>query len=104
MQGAMNRVLWQSTAFAQRGMLYNMQYYIAWQYPSQETAALAWINQLEADLSAHIPLNAYINYIDADQPDWPSAYYTGALQRLQTIKGIYDPENYFTFPQSIPLP
>ena len=100
----MNRVPWASTAFAQRSMLYNIQYYIGWQDSSQEAASLAWIDQLQADLSPCIPPNAYINYVDADLPDWPTTYYTGALARLQAIKAKYDPENYFSFPQSIPLP
>lgn len=104
MQGAMNRVLWRSTAFSQRGMLYNMQYYISWTEQRQEDSALAWINGLQQRLSPLIPNNAYVNYVDADLDDWADGYYTGALQRLQQIKAKYDPENYFSFPQSIPMP
>ena len=83
--------------------MFNMQYYIAWS-GNQQNSSLAWINQLQGALSAYIPGNAYINYIDADLPDWASTYYTGALDRLQAVKAKYDPENYFSFPQSIPLP
>ena len=100
----MNRVPWQSSAFAQRGMLFNMQYYVGWEEASQQTSSVDWINQLQTNLNKYLPLTAYINYIDMDQPDWPETYYTGALQRLQAVKAMYDPEDYFSFPQSIPLP
>ena len=45
---------------------------------------------------------AYINYIDADLPDWQSAYYGANLARLSRIKTQYDPDNVFGGPQSIP--
>lgn len=103
-QGAINRVPWQSTAFSQRGMLYNMQYYIAWTSSDEQQASMAWINGLYSALAAHIAPNSYVNYVDADLPNWASTYYTGALDRLQAIKAKYDPTNFFRFPQSIPLP
>ena len=46
-QGAVNSVPWKSTAYAQRGMLYNMQYYVAWNSSSLQSSSLAWINGLQ---------------------------------------------------------
>ena len=43
----MNRVAWRSTAYAQRGMLFNIQYYIAWDSSSQQSSSLAWIDDLQ---------------------------------------------------------
>lgn len=44
---------------------------------------------------------AYINYIDSSVP--VSSYYGANMQRLESIKQTYDPENYFNNPMSIPL-
>ena len=49
-QGAVNSVPWKSTAYAQRGMLYNMQYYVAWNSSSLQSSSLAWINGLQVQL------------------------------------------------------
>ena len=52
MQGAVNDIQWQSTAYAQRGMLFDIQYYINWQADDTAAAAssLAWINGLQGQL------------------------------------------------------
>ncbi len=44
----------------------------------------------------------YINYINAQSPDWEKDYYGHSLERLKSIKSQYDPDNYFQFAQSIP--
>ena len=102
MQGAINRVPPEATAFARRNLLFNGQYYIDWTDSSQQSDALAWINGLQSDLSAVMPSSTYLNYIDKDVPDWPSSYYGAALPRLVTIKAKYDPMKFFSFNQSIP--
>jgi FAD/FMN-containing dehydrogenase len=47
-------------------------------------------------------MGAYVNYIDADLPDWASAYYGTNLPRLQQVKTDYDPDDLFNGPQSVP--
>ena len=43
----------------------------------------------------------YCNYPDADNADWQHKYYGSNYERLQKIKRSIDPENIFTFHQSI---
>jgi FAD/FMN-containing dehydrogenase len=36
-------------------------------------------------------------------PEWETAYWGPNVDRLRTIKAKYDPENVFSFEQSLPL-
>lgn len=45
---------------------------------------------------------AYVNVPNAGMPDWEHAYWGGAnVDRLRQIKATYDPDNVFTYEQSI---
>ncbi|WP_244297164.1 BBE domain-containing protein [Brevibacillus antibioticus] len=45
-----------------------------------------------------------MNTPDLSIKNLPRAYYGSNYDRLTRVKPRYDPDNIFTFPQSIPLP
>lgn len=89
-----------ATAFAHRDALFDVQYQGYWQDDSQADAAIAWVDAIR-DAMQPFTSGAYINYIDADQSDWASAYYGSNLTRLLEIRATYDPRSVFSGPQSI---
>ncbi|GAB2853184.1 FAD-binding oxidoreductase [Lentzea nigeriaca] len=43
----------------------------------------------------------YVNYIDPEMPDWPTAYYGRNLARLKRVARRYDPDRVLAFPQGL---
>ncbi len=103
--GAINRVGETDTAFPHRGdTRFCMQYYAEWSSSAATNGNVAAIRALYAAMRPHLPGYSYVNYIDLDLTDYAPAYYKGNLPRLQAVKQQYDPDNFFHFAQSIPLP
>jgi FAD/FMN-containing dehydrogenase len=99
--GAISKIAPGATAFPHRRALCDLQIQAYWQEPWQEAENVAWVNGFRQALAPYTS-GAYVNYIDADQPDWATAYYGRNLNRLMRVKARYDPENFFNAPQSIP--
>ena len=103
--GTINRVAKDATAFVHRDKLAGVQAAYSWGTHSSvsEIAAgerwLRWLGGEVFDARA----GAYQNYIDPTLLNWQDAYYGSNLDRLIRVKKIYDPENRFSFAQSIPL-
>jgi FAD/FMN-containing dehydrogenase len=92
-----------ATAVFWRNAKVVVQYDGYWTAPQDAQPTIDWvINMRKAMLPyAH---GAYVNYQDDTLgPDWLDQYYGDNLARLQQVKKKYDPENFFNFPQSIPL-
>jgi FAD/FMN-containing dehydrogenase len=62
---------------------------------------LAWVADFVAALAPYVD-GAYVNVPNAGMADWATAYWGAGLERLRTIKAKYDPDNLFSFEQSIP--
>jgi FAD/FMN-containing dehydrogenase len=99
--GAIAAIDPEATAFAHRRALFDVQYQAYWFDAADEAADMAWVRAIRAEM---LPFTngAYVNYIDADIPDWASAYYGANLRRLIAVKTRYDPDELFHGPQSLP--
>lgn len=99
-------------AFAHRkDVLCCMQLFMSWggtaMGPSATDAKSATrLREIAAVLesSGNVSGQAYPNYTDITRQDWAKAYYGDNLPRLQQLKQRFDPTNYFSFAQSIPMP
>ena len=99
--GAISQMAPGETAFSHRLALCDLQIQAYWQEAWQEGENVAWVNGFRQALAPYTR-GAYVNYIDADQPDWATAYFGRNLNRLLRIKARYDPDDVFNAPQSIP--
>jgi FAD/FMN-containing dehydrogenase len=100
--GAIAEVEPSVTGFAHRNALYDVQYQAYWQSDTEENAEIAWIDTIRNAMQPFAN-GGYVNYIDANQSDWASAYYGSNLRRLSEIKAKYDPQKVFNGPQAIPM-
>jgi FAD/FMN-containing dehydrogenase len=62
---------------------------------------MTWVEAFRRAMLPYV-CGAYVNYIDSNIEDWPSAYYGTNFEKLMRVKAKYDPQNVFRFPQSIP--
>ena len=103
LSGAVAAIAPAATAFVHRDALFDIQIQAYWDDPADEAADIAWVRDLRTALAPYLS-GDYVNYIDADNPDWAAAYYGANLPRLMRIKASYDPHDVFAGPRSIPLP
>jgi FAD/FMN-containing dehydrogenase len=102
--GQMNAVAPTDTAFVHRDALYLAQYSTVWTSPGTTSGVNNqhdWLRSYYNTLHPHASGQAYQNYVDPDLTDWETAYYGVNYPQLQKVKKTYDPNNLFTFPQSI---
>lgn len=99
--GAINRVDPQATAFVHRGSRMLAQYIGAWRAGTTGTAQQKWLKDTHSALRRYASGAAYQNYTDPALTDWRKAYYGPAAARLGEVKKRYDPEGFFTYPQSL---
>lgn len=96
------------SAFAHRKALYYAEPGAGWGIrggapaSDEETqAALAWVAEMSTALAPYVN-GAYVNVPNAGMPDWERAYWGPNVDRLRRIKSTYDPDNVFSYEQSIP--
>ena len=103
--GAVADVAPDATAFAHRaGTLYCIQYYSSWTSAADTPKRVKYVQDFYASMRPYVSGAAYVNYPDADLPDWSNAYWGSNLPRLRQVKAAFDPDNLFRHAQSVPLP
>ena len=96
-----------ATAYVHRPAAMISSIALEWDATEEGTDALArnqaWLDEFHAAMGPYTSDRCYQNFIDPSQTDWQRAYYGSNLGRLIEAKTRYDPENVFSFPQSIPV-
>jgi len=62
----------------------------------------AWIAEFSQALGPYVD-GAYVNVPNAGEAQWETAYWGPNVDRLRRVKAEYDPENVFSFEQSVPV-
>jgi FAD/FMN-containing dehydrogenase len=99
--GAVNRVSPTATAFVHRRSRMLAQYIASWRADTTGSTAQSWLTTAHNAMKPYASGAAYQNYTDPTLTDWRKAYYGDAATRLTALKKQYDPNHFFTYPQSL---
>ncbi|MDI9951324.1 FAD-binding oxidoreductase [Rhodococcus sp. IEGM 1305] len=89
------------SAFPHRDALFYCEPGAAWNDPALNSTALGWAADFWRALRPYGD-GAYVNVPNAAASDWEREYYGSHRERLREVKATYDPENVFSFEQSVP--
>jgi FAD binding domain/Berberine and berberine like len=101
--GAIGQVDPTDTAFYWRDQLFSFTF-IGIYDPSEPDwghQTKEWADSFRADMTPYFSGGVYVNYMQAELPDWKQAYYGANYDRLRRIKLDYDPGHLFEFPQDV---
>lgn len=96
--GAIERVAPDATAFPHRDATASAQIFVNLGDLTEDRAR-ALLAGVRDGLGAGT--TGYVNYIDPEMPDWPTAYYGRNLARLREVANRYDPDRVLAFPQGL---
>ena len=99
--GAMNRVSPHETAFFWRKTKYYVEWTSSWTKDYETRKNIAMVERTRTELDPFV-VGSYVNVPDLLLRNYGQKYYGENFERLRRIKAKYDPENVFTFAQSIP--
>ena len=89
------------SAFPHRDALFYCEPGAGWDDPALNSKALGWAADFWRALRPY-GTAGYVNVPNAPAADWEHEYYGSNRERLRQIKAKYDPENVFSFEQSVP--
>jgi FAD/FMN-containing dehydrogenase len=104
--GAYNRVRADATAFVHRSETFLLKHSLVLDPPvagNGDEEARNWLTKSWSIAHRRASGRVFQNFPDPDLEDGPIAYYGTNLEPLTRIKARYDPGNFFTFHQSVPL-
>ena len=99
--GAVNRVASDETAFAYRDATFATVIAGMWPDPAQNAANIKWVRDYYDATAPLSEAGGYINFMAEDDQSRIKANYKGNYQRLADIKKKYDPGNLFHVNQNI---
>ena len=100
--GAAGRVGAGETAFGDRSSPFIANVLGNWSEASDDTANVAWVRNLFADLRPFMTPGVYVNFMSGDEQDRVPEAYRERWGRLVAVKTHYDPNNFFRLNQNIP--
>lgn len=102
LEGAVNRVGADATAFTQRNAAFVMNLVGTWPDPADTTTNVDWVRATYDAVAPHSEAAPYINFMGDETSDHVRAAYRGdTYARLVALKRKYDPENLFRLNQNI---
>ena len=99
--GAVQRVGADDTAFAYRDMGFSPVIAGMWENPADNADNIAWVRGYYEALLPHSAEGGYINFMDGDDQSRIKDNYRGNFDRLAAVKAKYDPGNLFHVNQNI---
>ncbi len=99
--GAVNRVAPDATAFAFRDVTFATVIAGIWPDPAQNEANIGWVRDYHDALAPSAEEGGYVNFMDGDDQTKVRASYRGNYGRLVDVKKKYDPDNLFHINQNI---
>jgi FAD/FMN-containing dehydrogenase len=99
--GACHRVAPDATAFAYRDASFATVIAGMWPDAEDDEQNTAWVRDYYDAIAPHSEEGGYVNFMAEDDQDRIRANYRGHYERLQEIKGSYDPGNLFRHNQNI---
>jgi FAD/FMN-containing dehydrogenase len=99
--GAVQRVGSDDTAFAFRDMSFSPVIAGMWDDPADNDENIAWVRAYYEALRPYSAEGGYINFMDGDDQDRIASNFRGHYDRLAAIKAAYDPDNLFHMNQNI---
>lgn len=105
--GAIEDVASDATAYVHRNCRFVPEIKAIWDLdkPGDTLKNVEWAYEFfERFSEAGNATGAYVNYIDPLQHNWPEKYYGANYKRLIEIKKKVDPNNFFSFQQSVGSP
>lgn len=101
--GKFNEVHPNATAFVHRDSLFWFLLNAHWSDDLSGPSELEWVTRFHEEMRSYLNGQVYQNMPDSTLPNAVESYYGSNLHRLKEIKRKYDPENLFSYAQSIPL-
>jgi len=99
--GAVQRVGAQDTAFAYRDVGFSPVIAGMWEDPADNERNIAWVRSYYDALQPYAAEGGYINFMDGDDQGRIEDNYKGNYRRLAEVKAKYDPGNLFHLNQNI---